>query len=100
MLLSSPCRFVSDAVTGVAIVIILFFFPSQKPSLRWWFDFKGKMVTAGAFIFNLEPHPMGWHRPHSGRALHGMAPPTKGLPSLVKLLCKHLDRHTQRLLPW
>ncbi|XP_041525959.1 solute carrier family 13 member 3 isoform X1 [Microtus oregoni] len=32
--------FVSDAVTGVAIVIILFFFPSQKPSLRWWFDFK------------------------------------------------------------
>uniref|UniRef100_A0A8C2M826 Solute carrier family 13 (sodium-dependent dicarboxylate transporter), member 3 n=1 Tax=Cricetulus griseus TaxID=10029 RepID=A0A8C2M826_CRIGR len=32
--------FVSDAVTGVAIVIILFFFPSQKPSLKWWFDFK------------------------------------------------------------
>ncbi|CAO2577679.1 Na(+)/dicarboxylate cotransporter 3 [Lemmus lemmus] len=32
--------FVSDAVTGVTIVIILFFFPSQKPSLRWWFDFK------------------------------------------------------------
>uniref|UniRef100_A0A8C8T3Q8 Solute carrier family 13 (sodium-dependent dicarboxylate transporter), member 3 n=1 Tax=Peromyscus maniculatus bairdii TaxID=230844 RepID=A0A8C8T3Q8_PERMB len=32
--------FVSDAVTGVAIVIVLFFFPSQKPSLRWWFDFK------------------------------------------------------------
>ncbi|ERE71565.1 solute carrier family 13 member 3 [Cricetulus griseus] len=35
-----PQRFVSDAVTGVAIVIILFFFPSQKPSLKWWFDFK------------------------------------------------------------
>ncbi|XP_052580541.1 Na(+)/dicarboxylate cotransporter 3 isoform X1 [Peromyscus californicus insignis] len=32
--------FVSDAVTGVAIVIVLFFFPSQKPSLKWWFDFK------------------------------------------------------------
>ncbi|XP_059115753.1 Na(+)/dicarboxylate cotransporter 3 isoform X3 [Peromyscus eremicus] len=32
--------FVSDAVTGVAIVIILFFFPSQRPSLKWWFDFK------------------------------------------------------------
>ncbi|XP_035302426.1 solute carrier family 13 member 3 isoform X1 [Cricetulus griseus] len=35
-----PIKFVSDAVTGVAIVIILFFFPSQKPSLKWWFDFK------------------------------------------------------------
>lgn len=32
--------FVSDAVTGVAIVTILFFFPSKKPSLKWWFDFK------------------------------------------------------------
>ncbi|KAG7463332.1 solute carrier family 13 member 3 [Solea senegalensis] len=30
--------YVSDAVTGVVIVSILFFFPSQKPSLRWWFD--------------------------------------------------------------
>ncbi|XP_052580542.1 Na(+)/dicarboxylate cotransporter 3 isoform X2 [Peromyscus californicus insignis] len=35
-----PIKFVSDAVTGVAIVIVLFFFPSQKPSLKWWFDFK------------------------------------------------------------
>ncbi|XP_059115750.1 Na(+)/dicarboxylate cotransporter 3 isoform X1 [Peromyscus eremicus] len=35
-----PIKFVSDAVTGVAIVIILFFFPSQRPSLKWWFDFK------------------------------------------------------------
>ncbi|XP_046535789.1 Na(+)/dicarboxylate cotransporter 3 isoform X3 [Equus quagga] len=33
-------RFLSDAVTGVTIVIILFFFPSQRPSLKWWFDFK------------------------------------------------------------
>nr|XP_055024660.1 solute carrier family 13 member 3 isoform X1 [Misgurnus anguillicaudatus] len=30
--------YVSDAVTGVIIVSILFFFPSQRPSLRWWFD--------------------------------------------------------------
>ncbi|KAL2763604.1 solute carrier family 13 member 3 isoform d [Daubentonia madagascariensis] len=35
-----PTKFLSDAVTGVAIAIILFFFPSQKPSLKWWFDFK------------------------------------------------------------
>uniref|UniRef100_A0A8C5XQW2 Solute carrier family 13 member 3 n=1 Tax=Microcebus murinus TaxID=30608 RepID=A0A8C5XQW2_MICMU len=35
-----PIKFLSDAVTGVAIVIVLFFFPSQKPSLKWWFDFK------------------------------------------------------------
>ncbi|KAM8946640.1 Na(+)/dicarboxylate cotransporter 3 isoform 2-T2 [Pelodytes ibericus] len=32
--------FTSDAVTGITIVIILFFFPSQKPSLKWWFDLK------------------------------------------------------------
>ncbi|XP_059589159.1 Na(+)/dicarboxylate cotransporter 3 isoform X2 [Alligator mississippiensis] len=32
--------FVSDAVTGVTIVTILFFFPSQKPSFKWWFDLK------------------------------------------------------------
>uniref|UniRef100_A0A672YGV3 Solute carrier family 13 member 3 n=1 Tax=Sphaeramia orbicularis TaxID=375764 RepID=A0A672YGV3_9TELE len=31
-------KYVSDAVTGVIIVSILFFFPSQKPSLSWWFD--------------------------------------------------------------
>ncbi|XP_061628955.1 solute carrier family 13 member 3 isoform X1 [Phyllopteryx taeniolatus] len=30
--------YVSDAVTGVIIVSILFFFPSQKPSLSWWAD--------------------------------------------------------------
>uniref|UniRef100_A0A8C8Z7B2 Solute carrier family 13 member 3 n=1 Tax=Prolemur simus TaxID=1328070 RepID=A0A8C8Z7B2_PROSS len=36
--------FLSDAVTGVAIIIILFFFPSQKPSLKWWFDFKAPNV--------------------------------------------------------
>ncbi|XP_028308646.1 Na(+)/dicarboxylate cotransporter 3 isoform X1 [Gouania willdenowi] len=30
--------YVSDAVTGVIIVSILFFFPSEKPSLRWWSD--------------------------------------------------------------
>ncbi|XP_007936540.1 solute carrier family 13 member 3 [Orycteropus afer afer] len=32
--------YLSDAVTGVSIVTILFFFPSQRPSLKWWFDFK------------------------------------------------------------
>lgn len=36
------CRYVSDAVTGVIIVSILFFFPSQKPSLSWWFDPQGQ----------------------------------------------------------
>uniref|UniRef100_A0A671FIW9 Solute carrier family 13 member 3 n=1 Tax=Rhinolophus ferrumequinum TaxID=59479 RepID=A0A671FIW9_RHIFE len=35
-----PIKFLSDAVTGVAIVTILFFFPSQRPSIKWWFDFK------------------------------------------------------------
>ncbi|XP_053704915.1 solute carrier family 13 member 3 [Synchiropus splendidus] len=30
--------YVSDAVTGVIIVSILFFFPSEKPSLKWWLD--------------------------------------------------------------
>ncbi|RXN18429.1 solute carrier family 13 member 3 [Labeo rohita] len=30
--------YVSDAVTGVIIISILFFFPSQRPSLLWWFD--------------------------------------------------------------
>lgn len=44
------CRFLSDAVTGVTIVIILFFFPSQRPSLKWWFDFKGKAVKAGVWV--------------------------------------------------
>ncbi|XP_077908159.1 Na(+)/dicarboxylate cotransporter 3 isoform X4 [Ictidomys tridecemlineatus] len=36
-----PAGFVSDAVTSVAVVIVLFFFPSQRPSLKWWFDLKG-----------------------------------------------------------
>ncbi|XP_054429622.1 Na(+)/dicarboxylate cotransporter 3 [Pteronotus mesoamericanus] len=35
-----PTGFTSDAVTGVAVVTILFFFPSQKPSLKWWLDLK------------------------------------------------------------
>ncbi|XP_077369003.1 Na(+)/dicarboxylate cotransporter 3 [Festucalex cinctus] len=30
--------YVSDAVTGVIIASLLFFFPSQKPSLSWWLD--------------------------------------------------------------
>ncbi|XP_040186293.1 solute carrier family 13 member 3 [Rana temporaria] len=32
--------FTSDAVTGITISVILFFFPSEKPSLSWWFDMK------------------------------------------------------------
>lgn len=32
--------FTSDAVTGITISIILFFFPSERPSLTWWFDMK------------------------------------------------------------
>ncbi|XP_063104317.1 Na(+)/dicarboxylate cotransporter 3 isoform X7 [Cavia porcellus] len=36
--------FISDAVTGMTIVIILFFFPSQRPSLKWWLDFKAPSV--------------------------------------------------------
>uniref|UniRef100_A0A8D0GDU1 Solute carrier family 13 member 3 n=1 Tax=Sphenodon punctatus TaxID=8508 RepID=A0A8D0GDU1_SPHPU len=32
--------FVTDAVTGVTIVTILFFFPSKRPSFKWWFDLK------------------------------------------------------------
>ncbi|XP_056130951.1 solute carrier family 13 member 3 [Lampris incognitus] len=30
--------YVSDAVTGVVIVSMLFFFPSQRPSLSWWLN--------------------------------------------------------------
>ncbi|XP_060788189.1 solute carrier family 13 member 3 isoform X2 [Neoarius graeffei] len=33
-----PMSYVSDAVTGVIIVSILFFFPSKCPSLRWWLN--------------------------------------------------------------
>ncbi|KAL7985548.1 hypothetical protein Chor_004118 [Crotalus horridus] len=36
--------FVSDAVTGITIVTILFFFPAKKPSLKWWFDLKASNV--------------------------------------------------------
>ncbi|KAM6163933.1 Na(+)/dicarboxylate cotransporter 3 [Rhynchocyon petersi] len=36
--------YISDAVTGVSIVTILFFFPSQRPSLKWWLDFKAPNV--------------------------------------------------------
>ncbi|KAJ8369886.1 hypothetical protein SKAU_G00099140 [Synaphobranchus kaupii] len=32
--------YVSDAVTAVIIVSILFFFPSQRPSFNWWLDFR------------------------------------------------------------
>ncbi|XP_006881661.1 PREDICTED: solute carrier family 13 member 3 isoform X2 [Elephantulus edwardii] len=39
-----PIKYISDAVTGVSIVTILFFFPSQRPSFKWWFDFKASNV--------------------------------------------------------
>ncbi|XP_060738114.1 solute carrier family 13 member 3 [Tachysurus vachellii] len=34
--------YVSDAVTGVTIISILFFFPSKCPSLRWWLNTRAK----------------------------------------------------------
>ncbi|XP_078274883.1 Na(+)/dicarboxylate cotransporter 3 isoform X2 [Rhinoraja longicauda] len=37
--------YVSDAVTGMTIVIVLCFFPSQKPSLKWWFNPKASGKT-------------------------------------------------------
>ncbi|XP_041060636.1 solute carrier family 13 member 3-like [Carcharodon carcharias] len=36
--------YVSDAVTGMSFVITLCFFPSQKPSLKWWFDPKASRI--------------------------------------------------------
>uniref|UniRef100_UPI00398E54B2 Na(+)/dicarboxylate cotransporter 3-like n=1 Tax=Pristiophorus japonicus TaxID=55135 RepID=UPI00398E54B2 len=33
-----PKGYVSDATTGISFVITLCFFPSQKPSWRWWFN--------------------------------------------------------------
>ncbi|ETE66286.1 Solute carrier family 13 member 3, partial [Ophiophagus hannah] len=43
--------FVSDAVTGITIVTILFFFPAKKPSLKWWFDLKGKLLESGLSVW-------------------------------------------------
>ncbi|XP_055508158.1 solute carrier family 13 member 3 [Leucoraja erinacea] len=40
-----PKGYVSDAVTGMTIVIMLCFFPSQKPSLKWWFNPKASGKT-------------------------------------------------------
>ncbi|XP_078274882.1 Na(+)/dicarboxylate cotransporter 3 isoform X1 [Rhinoraja longicauda] len=40
-----PKGYVSDAVTGMTIVIVLCFFPSQKPSLKWWFNPKASGKT-------------------------------------------------------
>jgi hypothetical protein len=56
----SHCRFISDAVTGVAIVIILFFFPSKRPSLKWWLDFKGKIPKAGSPRVQARPGLRPW----------------------------------------
>lgn len=54
------CRFTSDAVTGVAVVTVLFFFPSQRPSLKWWFDFKGKVFKAGVSVSSVSS--VAWRR--------------------------------------
>ncbi|XP_072918144.1 LOW QUALITY PROTEIN: Na(+)/dicarboxylate cotransporter 3 [Hemitrygon akajei] len=37
--------YISDAVTGMTFVIVLCFFPSQKPSLKWWFNPKASGET-------------------------------------------------------
>ncbi|OCT62302.1 hypothetical protein XELAEV_180433843mg, partial [Xenopus laevis] len=42
--------FTSDAVTGIAICIILFFFPSEKPSLKWWFNLKAPNTENKALL--------------------------------------------------
>ncbi|XP_012495937.1 PREDICTED: solute carrier family 13 member 3 isoform X2 [Propithecus coquereli] len=54
--------FLSDAVTGVSIVIILFFFPSQKPSLKWWFDFKAPNTeTEPLLTWRKAQETVPWH---------------------------------------
>uniref|UniRef100_A0A8C0QGI7 Solute carrier family 13 member 3 n=1 Tax=Canis lupus familiaris TaxID=9615 RepID=A0A8C0QGI7_CANLF len=59
--------FLSDAVTGVAIVTILFFFPSQRPSFKWWFDLKG----VGAVRLDRWPTaPPGERATRAGCAAH------------------------------
>eukprot|EP00062_Callorhinchus_milii_P019414 gi/632973939/ref/XP_007903395.1/ PREDICTED: solute carrier family 13 member 3-like [Callorhinchus milii] len=37
-------EYISDAVTGLSLIIIMFAFPSQKPSLKWWFSSKAANV--------------------------------------------------------
>uniref|UniRef100_A0A2K6FXM5 Solute carrier family 13 member 3 n=1 Tax=Propithecus coquereli TaxID=379532 RepID=A0A2K6FXM5_PROCO len=57
-----PTKFLSDAVTGVSIVIILFFFPSQKPSLKWWFDFKAPNTeTEPLLTWRKAQETVPWH---------------------------------------
>lgn len=75
----SHCRFLSDAVTGVAIVTILFFFPSQKPSLKWWFDFKGKRGRPGPWII-VTSQPVAW-------AVTYLLGRTEGCPRLATAAC-------------
>lgn len=49
-----PFSYVSDAVTGVIIISILFFFPSQCPSLRWWVDSRGQWVVYWFSVLSAE----------------------------------------------
>ncbi|XP_077015522.1 Na(+)/dicarboxylate cotransporter 3 [Tamandua tetradactyla] len=54
--------FLSDAVTGVSIVIILFFFPSQRPSLKWWLDFKAPNTeTEPLLTWKKAQETVPWH---------------------------------------
>ncbi|KAJ8258153.1 hypothetical protein GJAV_G00193740 [Gymnothorax javanicus] len=39
--------YVSDPVTGVIIVSLLFFFPAHKPNFNWWLDFKAPNTERG-----------------------------------------------------
>ncbi|XP_063104316.1 Na(+)/dicarboxylate cotransporter 3 isoform X6 [Cavia porcellus] len=69
--------FISDAVTGMTIVIILFFFPSQRPSLKWWLDFKGIGALgvdwgAAAPTGECAPGPGSDAHHHRHRLLHGV----------------------------
>jgi len=49
-----PFSYVSDAVTGIIIISILFFFPSQRPSVRWWFDSRGQWVVYRFSVLSIE----------------------------------------------
>ncbi|KAM7127136.1 Na(+)/dicarboxylate cotransporter 3 [Molossus nigricans] len=54
--------FTSDAVTGVAVVTVLFFFPSQRPSLKWWFDFKAPNTeTEPLLTWRKAQHTIPWN---------------------------------------
>nr|KAF6330994.1 solute carrier family 13 member 3 [Myotis myotis] len=59
--------FTSDAVTGVSIVTILFFFPSKRPSLKWWCDFK---AVRAVVVDQRSAAPVGERVSRAGRLHH------------------------------